>query len=274
LSEFRISNAREIDLGEWDPDDTSAAGDKKNEAKDKTDELKEKLAKLQELLYAEHKHKVLIVLQGMDASGKDSTIRALFDVINPEGVRVSNFRKPTPEEADHDFLWRIHKEAPGKGEIVIFNRSHYESVLVEKVHNLAPKEMEERRYAEINDFERMLTNEGTLILKFFLHISQDEQKKRFEDRLKDPDKEWKISSNDLAERKYWNEYAKAYEKMIEKTSTQWAPWYVVPANHKWLRDLIVVSAIVEEMEKLNMSFPKLSAAERNSLEVSKQGLQT
>jgi PPK2 family polyphosphate:nucleotide phosphotransferase len=269
LRRFKVSRKEKINLAQWDPDDTSAFDEKKKEAKEEIEKLKDRLAALQEVLYAEHKHKNLIVLQGVDASGKDSTIRTIFDVVNPEGVKVSNFKKPTQEEQDHDFLWRIHKEAPAKGEIAIFNRSHYESVLVERVHKLAPKEIEEKRYGEINDFERMLSNEGTSILKFFLHISKDEQSERFEDRLKDPTKEWKLSPDDLAERDFWNEYMKAYEEMIEKTSTKWAPWYVVPSNHKWFRDLLVVSAIVERLEKLRMEYPKLSKDTKKEIRLEK-----
>ncbi len=268
MEKFRISESEEIDLRKWDPDDTSGIPEKKSDAKGEIEDLKQKLAELQEVLYAEHKHKILIVLQGMDAAGKDSTIKTIFDGVNPEGVRVSNFKQPTQEELDHDFLWRIHKDAPGKGEIMIFNRSHYESVLVEKVHNLTPKKTEELRYGEINDFERMLTNEGTTLLKFFLHISEAVQKKKFEERLDDPAKEWKFSQSDLAERSYWKEYMKAYEKMLEMTGTRWAPWYVVPSNHKWFRDFIVVSAIVEELEKLQMSYPKLGEREKKSAEES------
>ncbi len=269
LRRFKVSSKEKINLAQWDPDDTSAFDEKKKEAKEEIEKLKATLAELQEVLYAEHKHKILIVLQGVDASGKDSTIRTIFDGVNPEGVKVSNFKKPTQEEQDHDFLWRIHKEAPAKGEIAIFNRSHYESVLVERVHKLAPKGIEEKRYGEINDFERMLSNEGTSILKFFLHISNDEQRERFEDRLKDPTKEWKLSPNDLAERDFWNEYMKAYEEMIKKTSTKWGPWYVVPSNHKWFRDLLVVSAIVERLEKLHMEYPKLSKDTKKEIRLEK-----
>lgn len=266
---FKVQGKTEISLRDIVPGDTSAFHDKKSEGKEEINELKEKLAKLQELLYAGHEHAILIVLQGMDAAGKDSTIRTLFDVVNPEGVKVSSFKQPTQEELDHDFLWRIHKEAPDRGQIVIFNRSHYESVLVEKVHKLTPREREEERYGEINDFERMLTNEGTTILKFYLHIDAEEQKKRFEDRLNDPSKEWKFSPSDLAERKYWNEYMDAYETMIQRTSSEWAPWYIVPSDHKWFRDLIVVSVIVEAMEMLDMKYPKLNRTERYSLKDSK-----
>jgi PPK2 family polyphosphate:nucleotide phosphotransferase len=256
----------EVDLSKWDPDDTSTFQGDKKDAVEKIEELRLSLEKLQELLYAEHKHKLLIVLQGVDTSGKDSTIRAVFSGVNPQGVRVHSFKQPTPEEKDHDFLWRVHKQVPQNGEIVIFNRSHYESVLVEKVHNLAPKEEEKKRYEEINDFERLLHNEGTTILKFFLYISKDAQKKKLMERLEDPTKEWKFSAADLPERKYWSEYVKAYEKLLEKTNTAWAMWRIVPSNHKWFRDLIVVNAIVDELEKLNMQYPKLATDDRKAAE--------
>jgi PPK2 family polyphosphate:nucleotide phosphotransferase len=258
LAQFIVAEKSKVDLSKWDPDDTSAYDKSKTEAKDEIEKLKVKLENLQDVLYAEHKHKILIVLQGMDGAGKDSTIKTIFDGVNPQGVRVSDFKQPTQDEKDHDFLWRIHKEAPGNGTITIFNRSHYESVLVEKVHGLAPKSIEELRYGEINDFESMLHNEGTTILKFFLHISKSEQEKKFKDRLTDPRKEWKLSENDLKEREFWKEYTQAYEKMMEKTSTPDAPWYIVPSNHKWFRDLIVVSAIVGELESLHMGYPEIS----------------
>jgi PPK2 family polyphosphate:nucleotide phosphotransferase len=224
--------------------------------------LRKKLEKLQDLLYAEKKHKVLIVLQGMDCGGKDSTINMLFEGVSPAGVRVAEFKTPSEEEKSHDFLWRFHKEVPQSGEIVIFNRSHYEGVLVERVHELVPKNLWEKRYSEINDFEKMLSNEGTLILKFYLHITKGEQKERLEERLDDPKKEWKFSTHDIPERKLWKKYMSAYEDAIAKTSTPWAQWYVVPADHKWFRDLIIGSAIVEELEDLDMKYPKLDKSER------------
>jgi PPK2 family polyphosphate:nucleotide phosphotransferase len=257
-----IGPKSKVDLGKWDPDDTSAFDGSKSEAKNKADELKKKLDQLQELLYAGHEHKLLIVLQAMDAGGKDSTIRSIFEGVNPQGVRVATFKQPTAEEMDHDFLWRVHKQVPGKGLVVVFNRSHYESVLVERVHKLAPKEVEEQRYGEINDFERMLKNEGTTILKFYLHISEEEQKKRLKERLEDPTKEWKFSPNDMPERALWPEYMRAYEILLSRTSTEHAPWYVVPSNHKWFRDLIVVSAIVKTLENFHMQYPTLPKKER------------
>lgn len=260
---FRIKpGSKRIDLEDWDPDDTSSFKDGKKKGLRKVKKLRKKLEKLQALLYAEKKHKVLIVLQGMDSGGKDSTINMLFEGVSPAGVRVAEFKTPSEEEKAHDFLWRFHKDVPQSGEIVIFNRSHYEGVLVERVHGLVSKKMWEKRYSEINDFENMLSNEGTLILKFFLHISKEEQKRRLEERQEDPKKEWKFSTNDVPERKLWKKYMDAYEDAIVKTSTPWAQWNVVPADHKWFRDLIIGSAIVEGLENLDMKYPKLDKAEQ------------
>jgi PPK2 family polyphosphate:nucleotide phosphotransferase len=196
----------------------------------------------------------------MDSSGKDGTIRRVFEGVNPEGVRVAHFGKPSEEELAHDYLWRAHKQVPEKGEIVIFNRSHYESVLVERVHNLVPEKTWSKRYRQITDFERMLNEEGTTILKFFLHIDKKEQARRFRERLDDPTKHWKFSYLDYSERAYWKDYTKAYEDAMEKTSTEWAPWYVVPSDHAWFRDLVVSHAIVKSLEGLDMKYPRLDAA--------------
>jgi len=263
VKKFRVDPKVKIQQDNIDPDGTSNFDGGKKDALKEIDKIKVRLENLQEKLYASHKYKILIVLQGMDTAGKDSTIRLVFAGVNPQGVRVASFKTPSQEEHDHDFLWRIHKQVPGDGEIVIFNRSHYEDVLAVRVHKLVPKEVWQHRYQEINDFERMLSEEGTSIIKFYLHISEDEQKKRLEDRLKDSTKEWKFSSNDLPERGYWPEYMKAYEDVLEKTSTGWAPWYIVPANHKWLRDLIVSTVIVNTLDKLDLSYPKLDRKTRD-----------
>ena len=220
---------------------------------------------LQEKLYAEHKHAVLVVLQGMDASGKDGTIRAVFEGVNPQGVRVAKFGPPTPEEHDHDFLWRAHKQVPSKGEMVIFNRSHYEAVLVERVDKLAAPGAWKRRYDEINAFESMLVNEGTTILKFFLNIDRKKQEKRIADRLKDPTKHWKFSESDLRERKRWDEYMRAYEEALERTSTEDAPWYIVPSDHSWYRDLVVCGVMVRSLESLRMRYPRIPSPEGRPL---------
>ena len=196
------------------------------------------------------------MLQAMDTGGKDGAIRHVFDGVNPQGVRVASFKVPTPEERAHDYLWRVHKQTPGSGEMVIFNRSHYEDVLVVRVHELVPKAVWSRRYEQINNFERMLAEEGTTILKFYLHISPDEQKERLQARLDEPHKNWKFSTGDLAERKRWDEYMQAYEDMLSKTSTKWAPWYIIPANRKWLRNLLMSQIIVDTLEGLDMKYPE------------------
>ncbi len=213
------------------------------------------LCDLQYLLYATHQRSVLVVLQGMDASGKDGTIRHVFGALNPQGARAHSFKEPSREELDHDFLWRVHLQAPAKGEFVIFNRSQYEDVLVVRVHRLVPKSVWSKRYELINEFERNLSLAGTTILKFFLHISEKEQLRRFKKRLDDPARQWKISEADYSERAFFKDYAKAYEDVLEKTSTSYAPWYVIPARHKWFRNLAVSKIVVETLESLGMKFP-------------------
>jgi len=256
MERYRVKPASKVNLDQWDPNDKRAFPGHKREAREVLQALNERLEALQELLYAEDKHKVLIVLQAMDTGGKDGTIRHVFEGVNPQGVKVASFKKPTPEELAHDYLWRVHKHTPGKGEIVIFNRSHYEDVLVVRVHNLVPPEVWGQRYAHINSFERLLADEGTTILKFYLHINLDEQKERFQSRLDEPHKRWKFNLGDLEERKLWPEYMQAYEDVLSKTSTEWAPWYVVPANRKWYRNLVVATVLVETLEGLNMSYPQ------------------
>jgi len=253
---YRVKPGSRVHLDEWDPNDKSAFTDDKDERRERLLELNEELEALQELLYAEHKHKVLIVLQAMDTGGKDGTIRHVFEGVNPQGVRVASFKAPTPEELAHDYLWRVHKQTPGSGEIVIFNRSHYEDVLVVRVRDLAPKKVWSRRYDHINAFERLLAEEGTTILKFYLQIDLDEQKERFQARLDEPEKRWKFNPGDLEDRKLWPEYTEAYEDMLSKTSTDWAPWYIVPANRKWYRNLVVGSAVVEALKDLDMRHPE------------------
>jgi PPK2 family polyphosphate:nucleotide phosphotransferase len=254
MDRYRVRPGSQIELSAWDPSDTSAFDGDKDEAKDALEVLNERLEDLQELLWAEHKQRVLIVLQAMDAGGKDGTIRHVFEGVNPQGVRVANFKAPTRRELAHDYLWRIHRQVPGDGEIVIFNRSHYEDVLVVRVDELVPPEVWGRRYRHINDFERMLADEGTTILKFYLHIDLEEQKERFQDRL--DEKPWKFSHADLEKRKQWQQYMAAFEDVLSKTSTQWAPWYVVPANRKWYRNLVVGTVLVEALEGLSMSYPE------------------
>ena len=256
MDRYRVKPDSHIDLSAWDPKDKSAYHGDKDDGRDQLDELTDELEALQELLFAERKQKVLIVLQGMDTSGKDGTIRHVFEGVNPQGVQVAGFKVPTAEELAHDYLWRVHKQTPGSGEIVIFNRSHYEDVLVVRVHGFVSPEVWSRRYAQINDFERLLHEEGTTILKFFLHIDLDEQKERLQARLDEPDKRWKFNLGDLKERKRWPEYIQAYEAVLSKTSTPWAPWYIVPANRKWYRNLVVASVIVETLKGLKMKTPE------------------
>ncbi len=259
IKRYRVKPQEKIDLKRRDPGDSAIPDLKKKDEKRLIEGLNKKLAKLQNLLYAEHKHKVLIVLQGMDTSGKDSTIAHVFRGVNPQGVRVVSFKVPTQQELDHDFLWRIHRQVPSKGEMVIFNRSHYEDVVAVRVHGLVEPAVWKARYDEINAFERMLAEEGALILKFFLFIDKDEQKKRLEERLDDPQKNWKFSSNDLKERARWPHYLKAYEDALNLTSTKWAPWFVVPSNRKWYRNLAVSLIIIEALTRLNMRYPKAEA---------------
>lgn len=210
---------------------------------------------LQYLLYADGTRSLLVVLQALDAAGKDGTIRHLFSGMNPQGTFVWGFKQPSAYERAHDFLWRAHLRAPGKGEVVIFNRSHYEDVLVTRVHDLVPEEVWSKRYELINDFEKMLARNGTRVLKFFLHITPDEQLERFRQRLEDPARQWKISDSDYAEREFWPKYIKAYEEAIERTSTKHAPWFVIPANHKWFRDLAVSQIIADELQDMELTVP-------------------
>jgi PPK2 family polyphosphate:nucleotide phosphotransferase len=265
ISRYLAREGTEVRLHRWKPYETKGfAGDKEDGMK-AIDAIIRKLDPLQELLYAEHKHRVLVVLQGMDSSGKDATIRKVFEGVNPEGVKVAHFGKPSAEDADHDYLWRAHRQVPGKGEIVIFNRSHYEGVLVERVHSLVPKSVWRKRYRQIRDFERMLSEEGSTILKFFLHIDKKEQAKRFQDRLEDPTKHWKFSYLDYNERAYWKAYMKAYEEALEKTTTRTAPWYIVPSDHGWFRDLVVSSVLLSTLQGLRMKYPKLNSGALGAL---------
>jgi PPK2 family polyphosphate:nucleotide phosphotransferase len=255
---YRVKEGEKVSLTARSPEDTSGFHGGEAEALGESKKLSLKLEKVQEVLYAEHKHKVLIVLQAMDTGGKDGTIKKVFEGVNPQGVRVAHFRTPTPEESDHDFLWRVHAEAPGSGEMVIFNRSHYEGVLIERVHGLVPRKTWMRRYKEIEHFEHLLQEDRTVILKFFLHIDKEEQKRRLEERLKDPSKQWKFSLSDTQERRFWSKYMKAYEDALENTSKDSSPWYVIPGNKKWFRDLLVSTIIVERLEGLRMEYPKPS----------------
>jgi len=215
----------------------------------------DRLTGLQDRLWAEAKHPILIVLQGIDAAGKDGTVRHVMTAFNPMGCMVTSWKAPTPVELAHDYLWRIHQRTPGKGEISIFNRSHYEDVLVVRVHDLVPKDVWSRRYDEINAFEKLLTDAGTTVLKFFLYIDPDEQKARFQARLDDPDKQWKFRVGDLAERKLWDTYIAAFEEMLARCSTGSAPWYLIPSNKKWFRNLAVADIIADTLDDLHMAYP-------------------
>lgn len=226
----------------------------------------EKLAALHDLLYAEHKRALLIVLQGMDASGKDGTIKHVMSGVNPQGCTVTSFKEPSTEELDHDFLWRIHKAVPEKGAIGIFNRSQYEDVLIARVHKLAPREAIEKRYAQINEFEKILSLNGVHILKFFLHMSSEEQRRRFDARLADSRKNWKASPSDYKERAFWDQYQEAYENVLEKCSTKAAPWYAIPSDYKWFRNHAVAEIIVNTMESFEMHYPKVDKAKDRGIQ--------
>lgn len=256
MKQYRVKPKTKVQLSEWDPNDTGDFKGGKDEGLAQVEKLNGKLEELQELLYAEHKHKLLVILQAMDTGGKDGAIRRVFDGVNPAGVRVANFKAPTSEELDHDYLWRVHKQVPGSGEIVIFNRSHYEDVLIVRVHNIVPRKVWNDRYDQINEFERILVENGMTILKFYLHIDMDEQKKRLQARLDDPTKHWKFHRADIEERKHWPDYMQAYEDMLSKTSTDDAPWYIVPANRKWFRDLVISSVLVDTLDGLKMKYPE------------------
>lgn len=253
---YLVKPHQSIHLADWDPAKTPSWDGDKESALEQVDELNAKLESLQELLFAEGKHKLLIVLQGMDTSGKDGVIRRVFEGVNPQGVRVAPFKVPTAPELAHDYLWRVHQQVPARGEIVIFNRSHYEDVLVVRVHSLVPEAQWKRRYEQINAFERLLVEEGTTILKFFLHIDKEEQRERLLARLDEPDKRWKFNPGDLKERELWGSYEQAYEDVLSKTSQEHAPWIIVPANRKWYRDLIISVALVDTLKNLKMEYPQ------------------
>ncbi len=245
---WKVDEGSEVKLKDYDPNFTDKHSDHAS-ADAELQHLSDELSELQELMTAAQHHSLLIILQGMDTSGKDGTIRHVLSHVNPQGCEVHSFKAPTQEELSHDFLWRIHKVTPPKGIIGIFNRSHYEDVLVVRVHKLVPEEVWSQRYAEIDHFEKLLANSGTIILKFYLHISRDEQERRLLAREQDKDKAWKLSASDWAERKYWKDYQEAYEDALSKCSTKEAPWYIVPANHKWYRNLAIAQTIAHTMHQ-------------------------
>ncbi len=253
---YRIAPGTAADLASRDPRSTGDFEGGKADGRRAAKELNERLEALQELLYAEGKHKVLVVLQATDTGGKDGTIRHVFDGTNPQGVKVASFKKPTPEELAHDYLWRVHAHTPASGEITIFNRSHYEDVLVVRVHDLVPPDRWARRYEHIRCFEKILADEGTTIVKFFLHISKEEQRERLQARLDEPTKHWKFSKGDLAERELWDDYQAAFEAALTETSTEHAPWYAIPADRKWFRNLVISQVLVDTLEGLDMAYPE------------------
>jgi PPK2 family polyphosphate:nucleotide phosphotransferase len=281
LSNYQVKPDSKINLQKYSTND-SAGLKSKDDAKDQLQKNIEKMTELQDKLYASDKYSVLLIFQAMDAAGKDSTIKHVMSGLNPQGTQVYSFKQPSKEELDHGFLWRIQKVVPERGRIGIFNRSHYEEVLIVKVHNLlkyqqipeelVDKNIWESRYEQIREFEKYLFKNGTLVLKFFLHVSKDEQKKRFLDRIDDPSKNWKFSSADVEERKFWNDYQKAYEEAISATSTNYAPWYIIPADKKWFARLLVSEIIIDKLKKLNLQYPQLSKDQIAELQKSKEAL--
>ena len=249
---FLVKPGSNVSLSDIDPD-FKDSGEKAARAETKHNDRR--LRELQELLYAEHKRSLLVCLQAMDTGGKDGTISHVLGAMNPQGCKVFSFKEPTSLEHNHDYLWRAHRDAPATGEITIFNRSHYEDVLIVRVHDLVPEKVWSKRYDQINAMEKMLCENGTHILKFYLHISKDEQLKRFKERLDNPAKQWKISASDYTERQRWDDYTEAFEAILSKCSTDHAPWFIIPANHKWFRNLAISQIMVEYLEGLNMKFP-------------------
>jgi PPK2 family polyphosphate:nucleotide phosphotransferase len=264
IDHFRVKPGDKVDLGDidtratpfWDRGETEEEQDaRKATAKEFLLELNDRMEELQDLLWAEGTNRVLVVLQAMDAAGKDGTIRHVFDGVNPSGVRVAAFKKPSSKELAHDYLWRVHAQVPGDGELVIFNRSHYEDVLVVRVFDLAPEDRWKKRFDHIVNFEEMLVDEGTTIVKIFLHISKEEQKERFQARLDEPDKNWKFEPGDLAARERWDDYMQAFEDVLERTSTDDSPWYIIPADRKWYRNLAISEILIQTLERLEMRHP-------------------
>jgi len=255
IQSFRVQPGSTLSLDQIDPAETGE-GLTRKKAEKRLKKNGRRLSELQHQLYAEHQRSLLICLQGRDAAGKDGTIRKVFGVLNPQGCSVTSFKVPSRREASHDFLWRCHRVAPGAGRVAIFNRSHYEDVLVVRVHQFVAEEVWRARYDHINEFERLLQHRGTTILKFFLHIDPAEQLERFCKRIDNPAKNWKISDADYSERPYWDDYTEAIEEALVRCSTEHAPWFVIPSNHKWFRNLVISEIVISAMEKLNMRFPE------------------
>lgn len=257
LEQFRVKPGARVRLADIDPS-FKGRHESQGAALGEIEEYRKRLAALQEMLYVEHRRSLLICLQGLDTSGKDGTIKHFLSVMSPQGCTVTHYERPSAEEAAHDFLWRVHRATPARGYVAIFNRSHYEDVLVARVHNLVPKSVWSTRYERINAFEQGLVEHDTHVLKFFLHISSEEQLARLKARLDDPTKQWKISESDYLERSLWNDYLMSYEEALSRCSTEQAPWFVIPANHKWFRDLAIASIVVEHLDGLKLSYPKPS----------------
>lgn len=254
-----VKPGAKVDLAKIDSDERALFQQgSKDESMKAFDKLRDELQELQKVLYAQNKHRILLVLQAMDTGGKDGCVKHVFSRIDPQGIHVRSFKKPTEEELARDFLWRVHKKVPRNGEMVIFNRSHYEDILAVKVKKLLPDKVWKQRYQHIVDFERMLAEEGTTIVKIYLHISKDEQKRRILSRLDNPDKHWKFHPDDLQDRALWNDFMKTYEDLLSRTSAPHAPWYVVPANRKWYRNLCVARIMVDTMRKLKMKLPTVN----------------
>ncbi len=257
IEKLRMKPGEKVKLEELDPRDKCGFGDKE-ETELLTKNIAQDIDKLQDRLYAEGQRALLVVLQGTDTSGKDGTIRGVFNATGPLGVSVTAFRQPSENELAHDYLWRVHAVCPKRGTIGIFNRSHYEDVLVARVRGFASKEAVEQRYEQINNFEKMLTENGTTVLKFMLHISKKEQAERLQERLDDPTKHWKFSPGDLDDRKHWDEFQDAYEIMLNRCSTPWAPWHVIPADRKWVRNAAIASIVKATLDGMNPNYPNIS----------------
>jgi len=282
IGQFLVKPGSKIDLSTISTSFTNSFNSK-DEAKEKLKKNIRKMVELQGKLYSSDSYSLLIIFQAMDAAGKDGTIRNVMSGLNPQGTQVFSFKEPSREELDHGFLWRIQKSVPERGRIGIFNRSHYEEVLIVRVHDLVSKgkipqrlidnNIWNNRFREINDFEKYLYENGTIIVKFFLHLSKEEQKKRFIKRIDDPSKNWKFSENDLKERGYWGQYQKAYEEAISATSTKHAPWYIIPADKKWFTRLAVSEVIVNQIEELNLNYPELTGDQKDKLQILKKKLE-
>ncbi len=259
MSLHRVPRGKKLDLADIDPRSTPGSDAGKKDSLPEFVELRARLAELQDVLYAENTHRVLVVLQGMDTGGKDGTIRHVFHDVDPIGVRMRSFKKPSAEELAHDYLWRVHPHVPGDGELVVFNRSHYEDVLVTRVHGWVDDAQAKKRLSHIRAFEQLLVDEGTTIVKLFLHISKDEQAERLQARLDEPDKRWKFAAADLEERTFWGDYQRVYAETLSATSTKDAPWYVVPADRKWYRNVAVARILVKTLEGLDLAYPEPEA---------------